>query len=209
MSNPYGPTGPSGQGFGDQPPYRGSYGQPGQPPQQGGGYGQPPQQPGYGQQPGGYGQPGQQGQPPSYGQGGGYGQPPQQQGGYGQPTGGYGQQPGPYGQQPGFTAPPAKKGSGKLVAIIAGIVVLVVVVAGLLAYFLRTTVFDQAAVQDGVRSVLTDQYRVADVGTVTCPADQEVSSGATFSCTASIGGEDTTIAITVTDDNGTYTVARP
>jgi hypothetical protein len=125
-----------------QPPYGGQqYGQPGQPPQQGG-YGQPPyggQQ--YGQPPqGGYGQPprppaqppygGQPGQPPQQGgggqppYGGGYGQPGQQPpagGGYGQPPqGGYGQpgQPpsgGGYGQPPqgGYGQPPSGGGYGQ------------------------------------------------------------------------------------------------
>ena len=71
------------------------------------------------------------GQPGAYDQG--YGQPPGQQTGYGQP---------PYGQQPGFGGevwtgvPEQKKGSGKLIGMIAVIVLLITAGAGAAYYFL-------------------------------------------------------------------------
>lgn len=115
------------------------------PPQQPGPYGQNP----YGQQPDPYGQPqpGYQ-QQPAYGQQPGYdpNQPYGQQPGYdpNQPYGqqpgydqtqqyGYGQQP-PYGQ-PGYGGEPPKNNTGKIVAIVA-IALLVLVGAGLGVYFL-------------------------------------------------------------------------
>ena len=133
-----------------------------------------------------------------------YGQP-----GYGQgQPGGYGQPPQGYGQPPGFSTPPAKSRSTQY-AIIAAVVALVLLVVAALVFFLRTTVFDATAVAQGVGSVLTEQYRVADVGAVTCPGGEEVETGATFECTATIAGEQVPITVTVVDDSGTYTVSRP
>jgi hypothetical protein len=119
MSDQYPPPGsyppPGGGGYpppgGDQPPY-------GQQPSSGGPYGNPYEQqpPAYGQQPPGYGQPPTSGSPydqPSYGQ-----QPP----GYGPPGA-----PPPFGAPgaPPFGAPPPPKKSnaGKIIGIIALVLV--------------------------------------------------------------------------------------
>jgi hypothetical protein len=102
-----------------QPPY-------GQPPQGTPPYGPPPYgQPPYGQQP--YGQPGQPGQPP-YGQPGPYGQPP-----YGQPPTGGGTPP--WAPGPGQPAPGRNRKT--VVAVIAGVALLVVVFAVALVVGLR------------------------------------------------------------------------
>ncbi|WP_436499326.1 DUF4333 domain-containing protein [Actinokineospora sp. HUAS TT18] len=201
MSSPYGPSGGNDpqQQWGQQP-YGGGP-TPGTPsggfPAQPGGYPPPQQQNPYGQ-PGGY-QPTQQ-----YPMGGGYQQPQN-----------------PYGQQPGYQQPmggypgsaPAKKGNA-WVWILVTVVVLAVGAVGVLGFitpgWFNTKVFDQSAIQDGVKSILTDKYNIEKVESVTCPAKQEVKKGAQFTCTAKIAGEDKTINITVkTETNGEYEVAPP
>lgn len=235
MTSPYGPPGGNDpqQQWGQQPygggptpgtpsggfpaPGPGGYpqqpGQPQQPPQQ-----QPPQQPGQPQ----YGQP----EPPPYG---GYGQQPQPTQQYGQPQ--YGQQPQqpPYGQPSGEYPNPyqhpyqqqqqaPKKGGGAGIWI--AMVVLVLAAAAFLVLglvtpgFLNTKVLDQTALQgdDGVKSILVDHYKMTDVESVSCPADQEVKQGNKFQCKVKVGGEDPkelTVEITITDDEGQYQVALP
>jgi Domain of unknown function (DUF4333) len=201
MSTPYGPSGGDPQ-WGQQPGYGGYHGQ--QP------YGQPEQQPRYPDDQ----YPGEQrpygGQP--YGGQQGYGQP------YGQPTTQY-PQPGQQWQfpQPGAgQAPPAparKKRSALPwillavgVLVIAGAVLAVLLATGRLS---RTTTFDNTAVQNGVKDILTREYKIDNVSSVSCPSGQEVKAGRTFTCTATVGGQQRTINITVKTDAGEYEVGRP
>ena len=181
------------------------YGQPGQPGQP---YGQPAQ-PGYGGQPA-YGQPTPQyGQPaPQYGQPG-YGQPAQPA--YGQPA--YGQPvapqygaPGQYGS--GYGQPAKKSKAG----LIAGLVALLVLVAGAVLLFVflgGSTVLDQGAVERDVAAQFQEREGVAVE--LTCPADMEVSSGATYECTGTTErGEDVTLQIAITDaESAAYTWTEP
>ncbi|MDF0530554.1 DUF4333 domain-containing protein [Tsukamurella sp. 8F] len=188
-------------------------GQPGQYP------GQQYQQPGQQQ----YGYPGQQfgGQPgvPQPGQfdpNQQYQYPPQGQFPQGQQFG-TGQfdpnQPGGFGSA---TAAP-QAGGGKKKGLLfggigAGLVVLVAIVIGVL--FLTGVLggkkFDNAAVNDGVKKVLTEQYNASDVSKVTCNTDGvKVKEGNTFDCAATIGGKEQTIKVTVKDSNGTYQVGAP
>lgn len=219
MTSPYGPPGGNDpqQQWGQQPygggptpgtpsggfPQQGGYPQqPGQPPQQPPQYGQP-EQPygGYGQQPG-------QQPPPQYGQQPQqYGQQPQ----YGQPSGEY---PNPYQQHP-YQQQPKKKGGGAWIWITMVVVVLAAaafLVLGLVTPgFLNTKVFDQTALQgpDGVQKILTEDYKVEDIKSVTCPADQEVKQGNKFTCDVTVGDKKMTVQITVTNDDGEYQVALP
>ncbi|WP_424186186.1 DUF4333 domain-containing protein [Actinokineospora sp. G85] len=216
MSSPYGPSGgqdpqqPWGQQpYGANPPGTPSGGFPQQGQPQPGQSPYPPEQGQYG-----YQQPQPTQQQPQYGQQPtqqGYGAPPQQ--GYGPPTG---QQP-QYGgynpnQQPYPGGASAKKSNaGIWIAVVA--VVLLVGVGAVLAFvapgFANKTVFDQSAVQDGVKGILTGKYSVENVESVTCPADQEVRAGNKFTCEATIGGEKRTVSITVRTDDGEYEVAPP
>jgi hypothetical protein len=180
-------------------------------PAQGGGY---PQQPGQQQPYGGYGQ---QPQPTQQ-----YGQPQQQQQPYGQQS--------PYTPQPSgeFPSPyqhpyqqqqqQPKKGGGAGLWIAMVVVVLAVaafLVLGLVTPgFLNTKVFDQSALQgdEGVKKILVNDYKVENIESVSCPADQEVKQGNTFECKVKTGGEDPkdmTVKITVTSDDGQYQVALP
>jgi hypothetical protein len=213
MTSPYGPPGGNDpqQQWGQQPygggptPGTPSGGMPAQ-----GGYPQQPGQPqpqapygGYGQQP----QPTQQyGQPSPYGQ-------PQQPSPYGPPSGEF---QSPY-QHPYQQQPPPKKGGAWIW------IVMVVVVLGVAAFlvlglvtpgFLTKKVFDQSALQgeEGVKKILVNDYKVENIESVTCPADQEVKQGNKFECKVKTGGEDPkelTVQITVTSDDGQYQVALP
>jgi hypothetical protein len=97
-----------------------------------------------------------------------------------------------------------------LVAVVTALVVVVVLVLGFVTpgWFV-TRVFDSGAVQAGVAKVLTDDYATDGVADVRCPQDVQVSSGATFTCDATIDGDPVTVPVTVTDDRGGYQVGRP
>ncbi|MGC7099603.1 DUF4333 domain-containing protein [Amycolatopsis lurida] len=220
------PQGTPSGGFPAQPPQQPGYpqqgGYPQQPPydpNQPQGY--PPQQPQYGQQPGGYPQqqpaydPGQQQQQQPY-------DPNQQQ--YGQPQPGY-PQTGPqpqYGQtaqydfqQQGYPGqqPEAGKKSGKGLWIGLGAVVVIALVAVALLVWpapFNKKVFDNVAMQDAVKKVLTDNYQVQGVEGVTCPESKEVKNGTGFDCEAKIGGDTKTVPIkVVNEEDGTYEVGTP
>lgn len=70
-------------------------------------------------------------------------------------------------------------------------------------------VLDPAAVGDGVRKILLETFRVAEVDGVTCPAGQPVIIGRAFVCTAQIGGAVKRVPITVLDADGRYRVDPP
>lgn len=70
-------------------------------------------------------------------------------------------------------------------------------------------VLDQAAVQDGVRNVLRTDYRVANVSSVVCPADQEVVPGHSFRCVALINNARADVTVVIQDRNGSYLVSHP
>jgi hypothetical protein len=183
---------PPGQQYGQPAPAQPGYGQPAQP-----GYGQPAQ-PGYGQpaQPG-YGQPAQ----PGYGQPG-YGQP-----GYGQP--GYGGQPGAPGQYGGGYGQPARKSR---TGLIAGLLVLALLVVGVVLLFVflgGSSVLDQGAVERDVAAQFQEREGVGI--DLDCPADMEVSAGATYECSGTTeNGEDVTLQIAITDEgSGAYTWTEP
>ena len=191
------------------------YGQPGQQP------GQPygsPAQPGYGGQPG-YGQPAQPGyggQPaPQYWQPG-YGEPAQPaygqpaQPAYGQPA--YGQPAAPqYGApgQYGGYGQPAKKSKTGLIAGLVGLLVLIVGAVLLFVFLGGSTVLDQGAVERDVAAQFQEREGVPVE--LTCPADMEVSSGATYEGTGTTErGEEVTLQIAITDEeSAAYTWTEP
>ncbi|MEU1547845.1 DUF4333 domain-containing protein [Nocardia sp. NPDC005745] len=168
-------------------------------------WGQQPQQPQWGQQP----QQPQWGQQPAQGQPQ-WGQPQQDWGQQGQqPQWGQAQQPQPQWGAPG--QPPQQGGKGK--GLIIGLSLLgVAVVGAIVALVLVLTAkdqLDQAAVQDGVKKVLSDSYGIQDISDVSCPSGQEVKVDATFECSVKVSGEAKKVNIKITKDDGTYEVGRP
>ncbi|MGW4713872.1 DUF4333 domain-containing protein [Nocardia sp. NPDC004260] len=178
------------QHWGEQQPQQQQWGQPQQQ------WGQQPQQPQWGQQPA-------QGQQPQWGQ-------PQQQ-----DWGQQGQQPqwGQLQQQWGAPGQQPPQQGGKNKGLIIGLSVLgVAVVGAIVALVLVLTAkdqLDQAAVQDGVKKVLSDSYGIQDISDVSCPSGQEVKVDATFECSVKVSGEAKKVSIKITKDDGTYEVGRP
>ncbi|WP_051022570.1 DUF4333 domain-containing protein [Nocardia pneumoniae] len=178
------------QHWGEQQPQQ----QWGQPQQQWGQQPQQPQQPQWGQQPA-QAQP-QWGQPQQQD----WGQQGQQQWGQQQP------QWGAPAQQP---PPQGGKGKGLVIGLsVLGVVVLGAIV-GLVLLLTAKDQLDQAAVQDGVKKVLSDSYGIQDVSDVSCPSGQEVKVDATFVCDVKVSGEAKKVTIKITKDDGTYEVGRP
>lgn len=139
-----------------------------------------------------------------------------------QPTQVWGQeQQQPWGQQQQSWQPPGYPGAdpgrtrsrSTLPLIVIGGVVLILALVGVLGFvapgFFVKKVFDASAVQTGVTTILTNDYKLTSVSGVTCPAQQEVKVGATFTCTASVDGSDRTVPITVKTSDGSYEVGRP
>ncbi|WP_406278036.1 DUF4333 domain-containing protein [Nocardia sp. NBC_00881] len=160
---------------------------------------QQPQQPQWGQQPAQQGQP-QQGQPQ-------WGQPqPQDWGQQGQQQ--WGQQQPQWGAQ---QAPPqgGKGGKGLIIGLSVLGVVVIGAIIGLVLVLTAKDKLDQAAVQDGVKKVLSDSYGIQDVSDVSCPSGEEVKVDATFQCDLKVSGEAKKVTIKITKEDGTYEVGRP
>ena len=91
------------------------------------------------------------------------------------------------------------------VAAVGAVAVAGLVVPGL---FVRT-VLDQAAVQNGVRDVLRNDYHVANLSSVACPADEEVMPGHSFRCVVTINNARADVTVVVQNRQGSYVVGRP
>lgn len=208
MNTPYGPP-DSGHPPQWDAQHRGQQPQGGQVPSAGA----MPPYPGYGQQPpAGYGQPG-------------YSPPPTQQSGQqpaghplpSQPASGQfsQQQFGGFPQPNPYTVDQSRGGRKKssLVWIISGGLALVVAVAAVLAFvwpgWFTSKVFDNGAVADGVKTVLTRNYKQENVTDVSCPSNQKVKVGSSFTCTVTVDGQPKTVRITVKSNSGDYEVAQP
>lgn len=188
-------------------------------------YGNDPQQ--WGQQPGGYpqqsGYPGQEqwGQQPYQQQYPPSGPQPQQSQypGYDQQQ--QWQQPqqpaqqqygGGYGQYPAFEPDEPKKSKVWLWVSLAVVAVAIAAVAVLgfwkPGFFVNQT-FDAASVEEGVVQILGKDMQLDNVQ---CPEGEKVEKDHTFSCTATVNGEQKKIPITVTDaeaDPPVYRVNGP
>ncbi|MEU8216313.1 DUF4333 domain-containing protein [Micromonospora taraxaci] len=93
---------------------------------------------------------------------------------------------------------------GPVVAVVALVAVLGLVWPG----FFVTKVFDTAALQQGVLSVLRDDYQL-DADLVACPPGRSVEVGSRFSCSAQVAGVPKTVAVTVLSSDGRFEVGRP
>ncbi|HWN33005.1 MAG TPA: DUF4333 domain-containing protein [Pseudonocardia sp.] len=107
-------------------------------------------------------------------------------------------------------AVPRRSMSRWLFAAAAVVAVAAVAVAGLVVPgFFVHTVLDQASVQNGVRDVLRNDYRVPNVSAVDCPADQEVVPGYSFRCVAMINNSRADVTVVIQDRRGAYQVGHP
>lgn len=158
--------------------------------QQFGGY-QQPQQPQYGQ--------------PQFGQDQ-FGQPAQQFAGQQ-----FGQQP-PFGGQQ-LPVGPKKSKTGLFIGIGAAAIIAIVAIVLIGGYFtgaLFGKKFDNAKVNEGVTTVLKQNYNESDTTDVSCKTDGvKVKKDSSFNCTATVGGKQKTVTVTVKDDDGKYEVGAP
>ncbi|MDY6810061.1 MAG: DUF4333 domain-containing protein [Actinomycetota bacterium] len=176
-------------------------------------YGPPQQETPYGPGPYGAEQPGAAPQP------GFYGAPPANQypttAEQPTPSGGGQFDGGQFGGGDQFSAmatPRGKSGRRTFLLIGGGVVLLVAAILLFTAFVIpgwAPKTISQDAVQDGVRTVLTEEYAASDVTAVSCPSGQRVREGSSFECTVTIGGQEQTVTITFVDDDGTYEVSRP
>ena len=129
------------------------------------------------------GSPAPQYAPPQYG-------PPQ----YGPPAGG----PAP--------APAPRRRTGAIVGgILAAVLVLGGLVVGALLLF-GTKTLDTADAERQVAQLTEEQAGIAPTD-VSCPADIEAESGATFACTASLEDQPISFTVTQTDDDGNVQIS--
>ena len=70
-------------------------------------------------------------------------------------------------------------------------------------------VFDADSVEWGVSEILTEEYKIPDVQSVQCPANQPAKVGRTFECTVLIGGKSKKVKITPKSGDGEYEVGQP
>jgi len=57
--------------------------------------------------------------------------------------------------------------------------------------------------------VLTQNYGKHVVENVSCPPNEQVNAGVTFTCTATVDGQGMKVTITVQDTDGHYQVSQP
>ncbi|HTK65801.1 MAG TPA: DUF4333 domain-containing protein [Pseudonocardia sp.] len=70
-------------------------------------------------------------------------------------------------------------------------------------------VFDDEALQDGVRLVLERDFHLAQVTELQCPRRQPVQPHTVFLCAVRINGAPSTVPVVVQDRTGRYAVGRP
>ncbi|MFD9890563.1 DUF4333 domain-containing protein [Amycolatopsis sp. NPDC059027] len=70
-------------------------------------------------------------------------------------------------------------------------------------------VFDAAAMDSAVRKILTENYKIKNVGEVSCPPGRPVTDGDRFTCAVQLGGTVKKVPITVTGGDGQYRVDAP
>ncbi|MCD2187487.1 DUF4333 domain-containing protein [Actinomycetospora soli] len=123
---------------------------------------------------------------------------------------------------PGWAPPPSapppdparRRRTRRIVlGVVLAVVVLALVVVALLAFlvgprFARYDVLDRAALERGVTDVVTRDWK-RQVGGVSCPDDERVRPGTTFTCTGTVDGRPMRIPVDVVDDAGTYEVGQP
>jgi hypothetical protein len=120
----------------------------------------------------------------------------------------YGPPAAPYGPPPaGFGQPPApRKRTGAIIgAVVAAVLVLGGLVVGALLLF-GTKTLDRADAEREIAQLTEDQAGVAPTD-VSCPADIEAESGATFACSASLEDQPISFTVTQTDDDGNVEIS--
>lgn len=118
----------------------------------------------------------------------------------------YGTAP-PYGGAPpemwtpgGPAQPPRRRRTGLIIGIVVGVVVIAGLVVGALLLFGSKTL-DSASAQSAIVQGTQKQFGVAPTG-VHCPSGIAVKAGSTFTCTAKLDGQSISYTVRQTDGNG-------
>jgi hypothetical protein len=150
-----------------------------------------------------------------------YGPPQQPQAQYGQPQPQYGPPPAQYAppaEQFGPPQPPAppygygqpaapaprKSRTGLVVGIVVGVVVLAGLAVGAIFLF-GSKSLDTAKAQTKIAELTKQQIGITPTD-VSCPADVDLKSGTTFQCTAKLDGQAISYTVKETDDKGNVRV---
>lgn len=70
-------------------------------------------------------------------------------------------------------------------------------------------VFNTGNMESAIGRLLTDTYKLQDVGAVSCPGQQPVVDGSRFQCTVDVAGTTKHVTITVSGEDGNYKVGPP
>ncbi len=125
-----------------------------------------------------------------------------------------GGEPGTQTLAPPVVAPPvteANRGRRRLIALVAGLLVIVLLAVIALSYGLSRPRITTKLVEQQIAQSIADQ--VGSPAVVTCPDSVNAGAGIAFTCDVSVeGGKTATVKVTQTDDQGTVTwdvVATP
>ena len=69
--------------------------------------------------------------------------------------------------------------------------------------------FDQAAVEAQVEQVLGEDYGLAEVSEVSCPAEVKPEQGTSFECTYVLNDSTQSVPVTVGSDDGQLLIGSP
>ena len=117
------------------------------------------------------------------------------------------QQPSPEPQQK-----PKKSRRALAAALITGgaVAVIAVPLGMALGWFMQTNqYFDQAAVEAQVEQVLGEDYGLAEVSEVSCPAEVKPEQGTSFECTYVLNDSTQSVPVTVGSDDGQLLIGSP
>lgn len=108
--------------------------------------------------------------------------------------------PPPYPQYSQPPSPPRRRRTGLIVGAVMGVVVIAgLVVGGLLLFGSKK--LDTAEAQRQIAALTERQVGVAATG-VSCPAEVQVATGTTFTCTGRVDGQAVSFTVRETDDKG-------
>lgn len=105
-----------------------------------------------------------------------------------------------------------KKGKALAAALITGAAVaLLAVPAGVAIGWLmhEGQYFEQAAVESEVGRVLADDYGLAEVSEVSCPAEVKAEQGTAFECTYVLNDAQQSVPVTVASEDGQLLIGSP
>jgi hypothetical protein len=117
-----------------------------------------------------------------------------------------------YGGLGAFDGQQTPKPRRRRTAIFIGGAIALALGAGVTAWLLgafQGDVLDQDSLQNGVITVLHDNFGEHDVSNAKCPDDQPARNGTTFECTVEISGQEKTVPIRVLNEKPEFEVGAP